>query len=134
MEDTLRACMAIRTQEWLCLNPCFNGRYSQRAKQLGNHRVRIVLILVLMEDTLRVCEQQFGDVTGLPAVLILVLMEDTLRDSGNISISTLCGVLILVLMEDTLRDLEQKSFLMFIVGLNPCFNGRYSQSLKVTVG
>ena len=37
----------------------------------------LVLILVLMEDTLRVIEQLVKN--GAKAVLILVLMEDTLR-------------------------------------------------------
>ena len=33
MEDTLRGSKEHRHQsEHLCLNPCFNGRYSQRAK------------------------------------------------------------------------------------------------------
>ena len=36
------------------LNPCFNGRYSQRMKKKqGKALVSSVLILVLMEDTLR---------------------------------------------------------------------------------
>ena len=37
------------------LNPCFNGRYSQRCKDVTTYykRLRCVLILVLMEDTLR---------------------------------------------------------------------------------
>ncbi len=67
-------------------------------------RIFVVLILVLMEDTLRArwrLELQEDRVT----VLILVLMEDTLR---VLSIDSLTAspimVLILVLMEDTLRD------------------------------
>ena len=39
----------------------------------------IVLILVLMEDTLREIEK--GKITSQVMVLILVLMEDTLRES-----------------------------------------------------
>ena len=35
------------------LNPCFNGRYSQSFKQYLLRLVAAVLILVLMEDTLR---------------------------------------------------------------------------------
>ena len=35
------------------LNPCFNGRYSQSPKLIINHKKQRVLILVLMEDTLR---------------------------------------------------------------------------------
>ena len=37
-----------------CLNPCFNGRYSQRLQSTIKQMIRQVLILVLMEDTLRV--------------------------------------------------------------------------------
>ena len=54
-------------------------------------------------------------------------MEDTLRVISIITYWTLEGVLILVLMEDTLRV-----FTIFVTlirySLNPCFNGRYSQS------
>ena len=38
----------------LSLNPCFNGRYSQSTLTLYNNEKETVLILVLMEDTLRV--------------------------------------------------------------------------------
>ena len=85
------------------LNPCFNGRYSQRfvlfAATLG---LTAVLILVLMEDTLRAFNATYASevqgeylnpcfngrysqrlgfafANGLSNVLILVLMEDTLR-------------------------------------------------------
>ena len=59
-------------------------------------------------------------------------MEDTLRAarSGNQTYSVI--VLILVLMEDTLR-------VTFFEGisrtecLNPCFNGRYSQSILLNL-
>ena len=56
-----------------------------------------------MEDTLR---DNFS-VTGYickDAVLILVLMEDTLRESFNDFYKSVYAVLILVLMEDTLRE------------------------------
>ena len=60
-----------------------------------------VLILVLMEDTLR------DDITSMLAarsgVLILVLMEDTLRALADYNEANDVVVLILVLMEDTLR-------------------------------
>ena len=35
------------------LNPCFNGRYSQRCSMIAKTSLLTVLILVLMEDTLR---------------------------------------------------------------------------------
>ena len=35
------------------LNPCFNGRYSQSCLQQSLRDIDSVLILVLMEDTLR---------------------------------------------------------------------------------
>ena len=59
------------------LNPCFNGRYSQRAAISKHSSQNIVLILVLMEDTLRVIDKI--KVFASTTVLILVLMEDTLR-------------------------------------------------------
>ena len=56
-------------------------------------------------------------------------MEDTLRVFLTQREITLCWlVLILVLMEDTLReDADVKNFDKAAIGLNPCFNGRYSQ-------
>ena len=55
MEDTLRDYIF---SSWIyfrfSLNPCFNGRYSQRQKETqGLLKTSLVLILVLMEDTLR---------------------------------------------------------------------------------
>ena len=81
MEDTLRdddGETSVNNGE-RGLNPCFNGRYSQRTRSLQDNRyVCWVLILVLMEDTLRdykcSCSTKWQ-----PNVLILVLMEDTLR-------------------------------------------------------
>ena len=65
---------------------------------------------------------------GLCRVLILVLMEDTLRGKVSEKISQeLENVLILVLMEDTLRGYLFQDGLIPL-SLNPCFNGRYSQS------
>ena len=61
-----------------CLNPCFNGRYSQSYVNGKVCKVYDVLILVLMEDTLRVIAQLRDD-ENASFVLILVLMEDTLR-------------------------------------------------------
>ena len=64
----------------------------------------IVLILVLMEDTLR---ELYNDDVAVDElyVLILVLMEDTLRVAQVVTMLRLAQVLILVLMEDTLRGL-----------------------------
>ena len=59
------------------LNPCFNGRYSQSEKEDSVNRDSLVLILVLMEDTLRVSKISLSKLKR--GVLILVLMEDTLR-------------------------------------------------------
>ena len=61
-------------------------------------------------------------------VLILVLMEDTLRDSSSSHYRINPVVLILVLMEDTLRVRPQERYTSQMLSLNPCFNGRYSQS------
>ena len=80
MEDTLRADNAADFVDYLeCLNPCFNGRYSQSIMKGLLLAPGLVLILVLMEDTLRVKLLTIMEKKNV--VLILVLMEDTLRDS-----------------------------------------------------
>ena len=55
-------------------------------------------------------------------------MEDTLREVDIFTIAGSTNVLILVLMEDTLRDGRVAVFNDREDCLNPCFNGRYSQS------
>ena len=62
------------------LNPCFNGRYSQSVFSFSWFVIKTVLILVLMEDTLRACKAVR---LVLCEVLILVVMEDTLREFLN---------------------------------------------------
>ena len=79
-----------------------------------------------MEDTLRVKTKSVMYL--LIMVLILVLMEDTLREGACRQVLELRIVLILVLMEDTLR-VKKSSGRRSKNRLNPCFNGRYSQSL-----
>ena len=67
-------------KSFLSLNPCFNGRYSQRKKSSSRRSKNLlVLILVLMEDTLRVLKEKVFIKMQFLKVLILVLMEDTLR-------------------------------------------------------
>ena len=62
-----------------------------------------------MEDTLR--ERIYFHVEIISVrVLILVLMEDTLREGESKVIFVSLFVLILVLMEDTLRVRDQKTF------------------------
>ena len=78
MEDTLRVVDTKNcNREKFGLNPCFNGRYSQRSYERNEQFFSYVLILVLMEDTLRDIKKvkDFSE----SRVLILVLMEDTLR-------------------------------------------------------
>ena len=66
MEDTLRVDINIEQPTMGCLNPCFNGRYSQRIQNAVLYSLNSVLILVLMEDTLReqrlmfLCIRVFG--------------------------------------------------------------------------
>ena len=55
-------------------------------------------------------------------------MEDTLRGIPQKYTSTMQQVLILVLMEDTLRAGAKSVKNLKVKSLNPCFNGRYSQS------
>ena len=83
MEDTLRVKIWKNSMyKKLCLNPCFNGRYSQRTTSRHHLSCTIVLILVLMEDTLR---EAYANKKGCKNdVLILVLMEDTLRGSEEV--------------------------------------------------
>ena len=81
-----------------------------------------------MEDTLRE-RRRPKSVQPILLVLILVLMEDTLRDVSLFSVAAVLRVLILVLMEDTLRVKYQLLEVIEIFRLNPCSNGRYSQSL-----
>ena len=79
-----------------------------------------------MEDTLRVYLRRLRKEI-LSKVLILVLMEDTLRVLFIYEYLFFTCVLILVLMEDTLRALDE--YTMYAGqwnSLNPCFNGRYS--------
>ena len=128
MEDTLRVDLFLFPCKHACLNPCFNGRYSQSRFSLwrqqkeslnpcfnGRYSQRLnnihylctenVLILVLMEDTLRVKKSSGRRSKNL--VLILVLMEDTLRVKKKVAKYAFFLVLILVLMEDTLRAKQQ---------------------------
>ncbi len=85
-----------------------------------------------MEDTLRGSGNQTYSV--IIDVLILVLMEDTLRGIVVVSTAALkLYVLILVLMEDTLRGKKYTSSSTVRRCLNPCFNGRYSQRLRNTL-
>ena len=53
MEDTLRDSKVSAKDILASLNPCFNGRYSQSCPGPVCKISSIVLILVLMEDTLR---------------------------------------------------------------------------------
>ena len=62
--------------EQICLNPCFNGRYSLRPATKGKKKTNDVLILVLMEDT-HWGPWNLGEERRYGYVLILVLMEDT---------------------------------------------------------
>ena len=55
-------------------------------------------------------------------------MEDTLRVGANDVECLKAAVLILVLMEDTLRVFIGLASISLLRRLNPCFNGRYSQS------
>ena len=57
-------------------------------------------------------------------------MEDTLGVLEELIFSNFEEVLILVLMEDTLRDNKTYGNID-TCSLNPCFNGRYSQSSLV---
>ena len=60
MEHTLREVVPSKNNPGkFCLNPCCNGTYSPRQKQDVVHSVLLVLILVVMEHTLRVCYARY---------------------------------------------------------------------------
>ena len=86
-----------------CLNPCFSGTYSQSKEDeyYCLEKTLYVLILVLVEHTLRDASQPYFVLSF--AVLILVLVEHTLRGIEGCLSSLNANVLILVLVEHTLR-------------------------------
>ena len=103
MEDTLREREFFgHPFTFKSLNPCFNGRYSQRQHNFCAHTGEIVLILVLMEDTLR---EPFTAPNPNPVTSLNPCFNG--RYSQSLSTLTL--------------SCQNSS-------LNPCFNGRYSQS------
>ena len=106
MEDTLRERVKAKLSLFLyCLNPCFNGRYSQ------SHR------------SLRYYHQTFR-------VLILVLMEDTLRATNSETLEFLTASLNPCFNG---RYSQSEAVQVILAGakrLNPCFNGRYSQRVS----
>ena len=104
MEDTLREIniLTITVMQTTGLNPCFNGRYSQSANYIGCSSSIVVLILVLMEDTLR----EFS-VTGY------ICKDAGLNPCFNGRYS---------------QRYYYDSYSCCSYCLNPCFNGRYSQS------
>ena len=127
MEDTLRAAKAAfeGKQATVLILVLMEDTLREPTFTVVITAYFIVLILVLMEDTLRVLKNIATKVT---AVLILVLMEDTLREERKPGLRSLISkVLILVLMEDTLRAFSIIPVSEEMIRLNPCFNGRYSQ-------
>ena len=96
-----------------------------------NNTNLVVLILIIMEDTLRdnLSPEDRQSKRGLnpyyngryspsafltftkfsnPQVLILIIMEDTLRENLGVMKDKILTVLILIIMEDTLRDFLNK--------------------------
>ena len=85
------------------LNPCSCGRWSQRYNIMKQDSLNsIVLILVLVEDGLRVIILNYARTSK--SVLILVLVEDGLRGLWQSLENSSIPVLILVLVEDGLRE------------------------------
>ena len=66
-------------KELLCLNPCCGGRWSQRCSSSAQTgECLLVLILVVVEDGLRVLDNNYRKCQEY-IVLILVVVEDGLR-------------------------------------------------------
>ena len=80
MEDTLRVMTARGRRNCMRLNPCFNGRYSQRIRQV-NRNTYVVCLNPCFNGrySQRVYSNNITD--SINNVLILVLMEDTLRET-----------------------------------------------------
>ena len=82
MEDTLRVSTQTGFYNGICLNPCFNGRYSQRL---------LSFVMMRMLHCLNPCfngrysqSNNFSSLNERNYVLILVLMEDTLRETTKV--------------------------------------------------
>ena len=103
MEDTLRAIYISSKSTNCSLNPCFNGRYSQRLINLPSN-ILVVCLNPCFNGRYSQSPMLAAGLAALAAVLILVLMEDTLRAGLAALAAFIIAVLILVLMEDTLRD------------------------------
>ena len=133
MENTLRVKEEIEsTGKINCLNPCSNGKYSQSKEEINKGKIT---------SRLNPCSNgKYSQSTKVDTytvkvrVLILVLMENTLRGKCDYINPLNLSVLILVLMENTLRVFHLVLIKPFVVCLNPCSNGKYSQSLFFTFG
>gem|GEM_PF-1299058 len=79
MEDTLRERKDRESTYLCCLNPCFNGRYSQSSLTYCN---KTYLPRLNPCFNGRYSQRELGAYKTIAmSVLILVLMEDTLRAS-----------------------------------------------------
>ena len=87
-----------------CLNPCYSGRWSRRRQFLHtNSSIECVLILVIAVD-------------GLGVMSILTICRGQL------------GVLILVIAVDGLGAyITKRNNGTKMLGLNPCYSGRWSR-------
>ena len=66
----------------------------------------IVLILIVMEDALRVFDEK-NEAVLRNMVLILIVMEDALRVTNKKYLYNKTKVLILIVMEDALREMAK---------------------------
>ena len=108
MEHTLRVrTLLLCLSSTSCLNPCFSGTYSQRSHEVHD-RANSLCLNPCFSGTYSQSVSK-GSESWIVNVLILVLVEHTLR--GLVSLANDRGetVLILVLVEHTLRD---KKFLL----------------------
>ena len=127
MEDTLREVVLYQIALRKSLNPCFNGRYSQSVAEFKDWLAANRLNPCFNGRYSQRCNEKFI-IRGILTVLILVLMEDTLRGKGVVVSRKNIYGLNPCFNGRYSQSTDNMSTSMVLRSLNPCFNGRYSQS------
>ena len=131
MEDTLRVLQWLWKAPLNCLNPCFNGRYSQSNDISDILQNTSVLILVLMEDTLRGVLKSSKN--SIWRSLNPCFNGRYSQSKKKVEINTWKGLNPCFNGRYSQRETFLDEIPYIKAGLNPCFNGRYSQSENLCV-